>query len=208
MESQRDMDIGLFGGSFNPPHIAHLIVAEIVRDQFDLDEVWWIPNATPPHKPDEDLAAAPHRLKMTQRAVASNPAFQLCDIEVQREGVSYTVETIRVLQTKYPETNFALILGSDSLDSFAEWHRPEEIADRVPLIVYKRPGAIEAVAERRFANCVRFVAAPVLEVSGTEVRARCRAGRSIRYLVPQSVREYIRTHNLYGGSSRGSGEAQ
>jgi nicotinate-nucleotide adenylyltransferase len=191
------MDIGLFGGSFNPPHVAHLIVAEVVRDQFDLSEVWWIPNATPPHKPDDELVAVEHRLEMTRCVVASNPHFRVCDLEVQREGVSYTVETVRVLQDQHPDTDFALIIGSDSLDHFGEWHRPDEIAERVPLIVYKRPGAIEAVAEPRFANHVRYVAAPVVEVSGTEIRARCRAGRTIRYLVPDAVRTYIEAHDLY-----------
>lgn len=191
------MDIGLFGGSFNPPHVAHLIVAEVARDQFGFDEVWWIPNATPPHKPDDELAEVNHRLEMTQRAVADNPAFRVCDIEVERSGVSYTVETVRVLQDRRPDTDFALLIGSDSLDHFAEWHKPDEIAERVPLVVYKRPGVIDAVPESRFANQVRFVSAPVMEVSGTEIRSRCSAGRSIRYLVPESVRAYIEEHELY-----------
>lgn len=193
------MDIGLFGGSFNPPHIAHLIIAEVVRDQFALDEVWWIPNATPPHKPEDELVGVQHRLTMTRRAVESNPFFHLCEVEVQREGTSYTVETLQVLQERYPDTDFGLIIGSDSLDHFDEWHRPDEIAERVPLIVYKRPGGIESVAEPCFANRVRYAAAPVMEVSGTEVRARRRAGRSIRYLVPDPVRTYIETHGLYRG---------
>lgn len=191
------MDVGLFGGSFNPPHIAHLIVAEVVRDQFGLSEVWWIPNATPPHKPEEELVAVEHRLEMTRRVVDTNTHFRVCDLEVQREGVSYTVETVRVLQDQHPDTDFALLIGSDSLDHFAEWHRPDEIAERVPLVVYKRPGAIEAVAEPRFANHVRYAAAPVMEVSGTEIRARRRAGRTIRYLVPDTVRAYIEAHDLY-----------
>lgn len=191
------MDIGLFGGSFNPPHVAHLIVAEVARDQFGFDEVWWIPNATPPHKSQDDLAAVNHRLEMTRRAVAENPAFQVCDIEVERSGVSYTVETVRALQDQHPNTDFGLLIGSDSLDHFAEWHKPDEIAERVPLVVYKRPGVIDAVPESRFANHVRFVAAPVMEVSGTEIRSRCRAGRSIRYLVPEPVRAYIETQGLY-----------
>lgn len=194
------MDVGLFGGSFNPPHIAHLIVAEVVRDQFGLEEVWWIPNATPPHKPNEELVSVEHRQAMTERAVEPNPDFRICNVEVEREGVSYTVETVRVLQDQHPNTDFGLILGSDSLDHFAEWHRPEEIAERVPIIVYKRPGAIESVADPRFANHVRYAAAPVMEISGTEVRARQRAGRSIRYLVPEAVRSYIETHDLYSAT--------
>ena len=195
------MDIGLFGGSFNPPHVANLVVAEVVRDQFDLAEVWWIPNATPPHKPNSELAAVNHRLAMTRRVAGPNPNFRVCDLEVQREGVSYTVETLRILQEQYPETEFGLIIGSDSLDHFGEWHRPDEIAARVTLIVYKRPGTLEAVAVPRFANQVRYVAAPVMEVSGTEVRARRRAGRSIRYLVPGAVRTYITDHGLYRGAA-------
>ena len=191
------MDIGLFGGSFNPPHVAHLVVAEVARDQFGLDEVWWIPNATPPHKSQDELASVDHRVEMTRRAVADNPAFRLCNIEVERAGTSYTIETVRALQDKHPDTDFGLLIGSDSLDHFGEWHRPEEIAERIPLVVYKRPGVIEVVPEPRFANHVRFVAAPVMEVSGTEIRSRRRAGRSIRYLVPEAVRTYIDKRGLY-----------
>jgi len=194
------MDIGLFGGSFNPPHVAHLVVAEIARDQLGFDEVWWIPNATPPHKSHDELAAVEHRLAMTRRAIAGNPSFRVSEIEVGREGVSYTVDTLRVLQDEHPDTDFGLLLGSDSLDHFGEWHRPDEIMERVPLVVYKRPGIIEDVPEPRFANRVRFVSAPVMEVSGTEIRSRRRAGRSIRYLVPETVRSYIREHNLYRGT--------
>ncbi len=191
------MDVGLFGGSFNPPHVAHLIVAEVARDQFGLDEVWWIPNATPPHKSSDELADVEHRLEMTKRAVSDNSGFRLCDIEIERAGVSYTVETVRALQEQYPDTDFGLVIGSDSLDHFAEWHRPDEIAERVPLVVYKRPGVIDTVPEPRFARHVRFVAAPVMEVSGTEIRSRCRSGRSIRYLVPEGVRTYIEENGLY-----------
>ena len=191
------MDVGLFGGSFNPPHVAHQIVAEIARDQFDFEEVWWIPNATPPHKSSDELAGVEHRLAMTERIVSEHSAFRLCDIEVKRAGVSYTVETIRALQDRHPETTFGLLIGSDSLDHFANWKCSEEIADRVPLVVYKRPGGIGEVAEPRFANRVHFVSAPVMEVSGTEIRSRCRSGRSIRYLVPDSVRTYIEEHDLY-----------
>jgi nicotinate-nucleotide adenylyltransferase len=202
------MDIGLFGGSFNPPHLAHLVVAEIARDQFGLEEVWWIPNATPPHKSDRGLAAVEDRLAMTRRAIDGNPSFRLCDIEVRRSGVSYTVETVRALQEQHPDTAFGLLLGSDSLDHFADWHRPDEIADRVPLVVYKRPGVTEEVPEPRFANHVRFVSAPVMEISGTEIRARRRAGRSIRYLVPVAVRDYIREHGLYQKEPRSKSETE
>lgn len=189
--------IGLFGGSFNPPHSAHLIVAETVRDQFGLEEIWWIPSYRPPHKSDEELAEAHHRLAMTERATDNNPAFRVLDIEIQRDGLSYTVETLRELQDAYPDTAFWLVIGSDSLRGFGGWHCPEEIVERVPLIVYKRPGAISSIGDPQFANRVRFADAPLLEVSGTEVRARRKKGRSIRYLVPDAVRRYIDEHALY-----------
>jgi nicotinate-nucleotide adenylyltransferase len=191
------MQIGLFGGSFNPPHVGHLIVAEAVRDQFALDAVWWIPNATPPHKPDAELVAPRHRRAMTEAAIAGNSAFRLCDVELAREGISYTADTVRVLQREHPEATFSLIIGSDSLDRFGTWHRPEEIASRVSLLVYARLGSREAVADPAYANAVRYAAAPALEVSSTEIRARCQAGRSIRYLVPESVRTYIESNALY-----------
>lgn len=191
------MDIGLFGGSFNPPHIAHLIVAETVREQFGLQAVWWMPSHTPPHKPGETLAPATHRLSMTRRATASNPAFDTSELEIQRGGPSYTVETLRALQERHPDAAFALIVGSDSLQDFAGWHRPEEIARRVPLLGYRRPGAEAPDLPPRFARRVRFGEAPLLEISGTAIRARLRRGQSIRYLVPEEVRRYIEEHGLY-----------
>lgn len=194
------MTIGLFGGSFNPPHTAHCIVAETVRDQFGLDAIWWVPSHRPPHKGPEELARSAHRLAMTRCVTDAHPAFEACDIEIRREGVSYTVDTLRTLQEERPDTAFHLILGSDSLRDFGTWHCPDEIIERVPIIVYKRPGAISSVVDPRFANEVRFADAPLLEIAGTEIRARHRQGRSIRYFVPEPVRAYIKEHGLYGGA--------
>ncbi len=197
------MEIGLFGGSFNPPHLAHLVVAEAVRDQFGLDEVWWIPSAQPPHKDGAGLAPARHRLAMTRLAVQGHPAFRVLDLEIQRAGLSYTVDTVRAVQAAHPDRAFALLLGSDSLAHFAAWRAPDEIVRRVPLVVYKRPGTSDAVAAPRFANRVRYAAAPVLEISATDVRARLAAGRSVRYLVPDAVRAYIADHGLYAPEEEG-----
>lgn len=189
--------VGLFGGSFNPPHMAHLIVAETVCDQFEMDHILWMPGYQPPHKSGEALVDARHRLEMTRRAVAGHRAFKVSDLEITRGGTSYTIDTLETLQARHPDTDFYLILGSDSLRSFDSWHRAEEIAERVPLIVYKRPGALTSVAAPRFANCVRYADAPLLEISGTEIRARCRHRRSICFFVPESVREYIEECGLY-----------
>lgn len=194
------MDIGIFGGAFNPPHMAHLVVAEVVRDQFGLEEIWWIPSFEPPHKSDEDLAPPHHRLEMTRRATQDHPVFQVSDMEIQRDGVSYTIDTIRALQENYPDKDFALVIGSDSLRDFSSWRNPEEIAERVPLIVYKRPGAVLSALAPHFARRVHFADAPLLEISGTEIRARRRQGRSVRYLVPEAVRLYMEEHGIYAGA--------
>jgi len=195
------MHIALFGGSFNPPHIAHLIVAEVARDQFGFDAVWWIPNATPPHKTNDQLAPASHRLAMTRAAIANHDSFSVCGIEVERPGVSYTVDTVRTLTEQHPDAQFSLLIGSDSLDTFHTWRAPDTIAELIELVVYKRPGGLGDVAAPRFANQARYVAAPMLEVSSTEVRQRCREGRSIRYMVPPPVQAYIHKHRLYGSTT-------
>ncbi len=191
------MNIGLFGGSFNPPHLAHLIVAETVREQFRLDQVWWIPARRPPHKAEETLVSSQHRLEMTRRATQDHPAFAVSDVEVRRADASYTVETVRALQAAHPDYVFSLLLGGDSLRDFGTWRQPGEIVARVPLIVYRRPGAADIEVEPYLAGRVRFAEAPLLEISGTEIRARLREGRSIRYLVPDAVRAYIEEHGLY-----------
>jgi len=192
------VDVGLFGGSFDPPHIAHLIVAETVREQFGLRQVWWMPAHTPPHK--AEASPPQHRLAMTQRATASNPAFEVCREEIERGGASYTVETLRRLQEHHPDTRFSLVLGGDSLAGFPSWREPEEIARRAAqLLVYRRPGetAGDDDLPSHIAEHVRFADAPLLNVSATDLRARRRRGRSLRYLVPAPVRAYIEKHDLY-----------
>ncbi len=194
--------VGLFGGSFNPPHLAHLIVAEQVREQVGLDQVLWVPCHTPPHKDERELAAPHHRLAMVRLAVEGNPFFVASDVEIRRGGRSYTIDTIRALQTQHPEWELTLILGEDSLRTFHTWRAPEEIVARVPLIVYRRPKAPAHPVDPRFLARTTFVEAPLLEISATEIRRRCREGRSIRYLVPEPVRQYIIKNQLYGSSMR------
>jgi nicotinate-nucleotide adenylyltransferase len=192
------VDVGLFGGSFNPPHLAHLIVAETIREQFDLEEVWWMPAHTPPHKTDAAIAPPAHRLEMTRRATASNPTFRVCDEEIERGGASYTVETLRALSERHPDARFSLLLGGDSLAGFPSWRAPDEIARRARLLVYRRPGESDPPAlPAPLARRVQYADAPLLEVSGTALRARRRRGQSLRYLVPDPVRAYIDRHDLY-----------
>ena len=202
------MDLGIYGGTFNPPHLGHLIVAETVRDQFGLDEVLWIPSGRPPHKDVRDLASAPHRLAMTRRAVEGNKPFTVSDIEIVCERTSYTVDTLGALQRRYPGATLHLILGGDSLRQFATWHQHETILERARLAVYDRPGANRSDVPARFLQHARFAEAPLLAISGTEIRDRCQRGASIRYLVPEGVRAYIREHRLYEGEHGGKGERE
>lgn len=195
--SPADRHVGLFGGSFNPPHLAHLIVAELIRQQFSLDRILWIPNYQSPFKQLEDVAPAEHRLEMTRLAIADHDAFELSDIEVHRAGLSYTVETIRLLQEQHPDVRFDLIIGSDSLETFGDWHQPEEILKRVRLLVFPRPGAASATPPAGFEHRVEFADAPLLEISGTAIRARIHAGQTVRYMIPDPVRDYIQEHRLY-----------
>ncbi|MDQ7041124.1 MAG: nicotinate-nucleotide adenylyltransferase [Rhodothermus sp.] len=194
--------VGLFGGSFNPPHLAHLIVAEQVCEQARLDLVLWVPCHIPPHKDEQELAAPHHRLAMVQLAIEGNPFFAVSDVEIRRGGRSYTIDTIRQLQDQHPDWELMLILGEDSLRTLHTWRAPDEIIARVPLVVYRRPGAPENPVASRFLSRTTFVEAPVLAISATEIRQRCRQGRSIRYLVPEAVRQYILKNQLYHGGLR------
>ncbi len=194
--------VGLFGGSFNPPHLAHLIVAEQVREQARLDRVLWVPCHTPPHKDEHELAAPHHRLAMVRLAVEGNPFFEVSDVEIRRGGRSYTIDTIQTLQTQHPDWELILILGEDSLRTFHTWRAPEEIVARVPLVVYRRPDASDHPVDPRFLARTTFVEAPLLEISASEIRRRCHLGHSIRYLVPEPVRQYIIKNHLYSDSMR------
>lgn len=192
--------MGVFGGSFNPPHVAHLAVAEAVADAAGLDRVLWIPAATPPHKRgDPSLASAADRLAMVCLATAGNPRFEVSDVEIARAGVSYTADTLDVLAAADPEADLALILGGDSLAGLPTWRDPERILARARVLAYARPGAPrEAPASPGLAERLAWVEAPALALSSTDLRARLAAGRSVRYLVPDAVRAYIAANGLYG----------
>lgn len=192
------MPTGVFGGSFNPPHVGHLAVAEACAEAAGLDHVLFVPAATPPHKRDDpSLAPAAARLAMVEAAVAGNPRFEASDLEIARGDVSYTVDTLRQLENDHAP--LALILGGDSLAGFPTWREPEAIAALARLIVFRRPGdgvdlgALPAwLAER-----VTVVEGPLLDLSSTELRARIAAGRTVRYLVPDAVRAVIDRLGLY-----------
>ncbi|MEX0747879.1 MAG: nicotinate-nucleotide adenylyltransferase [Rhodothermales bacterium] len=189
--------IGIFGGSFNPPHAAHLIVAEFIRDQFDLERILWIPSYNTPLKAPEDLAPMEDRFEMTRLATCDNDRFEVSDVEIRRGGFSFTVDTLRGLQEARPEIEFSLIVGMDNLREFASWREPDEILRRVPLIVYPRKGSDTFEVPRGISGSVSIATAPLVEISGTMIRERIRQGRSIRYMVPSAVERHLRERRLY-----------
>ena len=193
------MTLGLFGGSFNPPHVAHLAVAEACADAAGLDRVLWMPVPDPPHKPGRDLASPEHRLAMARLAVAGNARFAVSTAEFERPGPHYTVDTLRVLRARHPDADLVLVVGGDSLAAFASWREPEAVLALARLVVYDRPGTdLVGVSEGVLARTMR-VDGPGLDLSATDLRRRIAAGLSVRYLVPDAVVAYIAAHGLYGG---------
>jgi len=194
---------GIFGGTFDPIHIAHLAVAEAARDTFGLRRVLFIPAAQPPHKPGRVITAVAHRLAMVEAAVAGNPAFDVSRIEVDRAGPSYTVDTLAALCEADPGDRLALILSAESFAEFATWRDPRRILDLADLIVAPRVGYADADTEliaREFpdaAPVAAFMDGPRIRLSASEIRDRAAQGRSVRYLVPDAVAAYIGDHGLY-----------
>ncbi len=191
------MNIGIFGGSFNPPHFGHLIVLESVQDQLQFDRVIFVPSAQPPNKRDMALESAAARLEMTRLAVAGNPHFEVSDIEVRRTGLSYTIDTISALGELHPGADCSLIIGVDNFMEFPTWKAADEILARVQLVVMNRPGFQQAPGHQPYGKLARFVNVPQIGISSTDIRRRIRMGRSIRYLVPESVQNYINQRRLY-----------
>ena len=196
--------IGLFGGTFDPPHLGHLVLAECARDRLRLDEVRFIPAGRPPHKPGARISGAQHRVAMARLAVRRNPAFTVSTLETRRGGPSFTIETLRVVAARSPGARLFLLMGGDSLEEFAGWREPEAILRLATLAVAERPGAgparrqgVGPAARRGARRRVTWLDNAEIAVSSSLVRARVRAGRSIRYLVPEAVAAYIARHRLY-----------
>ncbi|MGX7109522.1 nicotinate-nucleotide adenylyltransferase [Facklamia miroungae] len=185
--------IGILGGTFNPPHLGHLLMAEQVGRQLDLDEVWFMPTAKPPHAPGKQTIASQHRIQMVQRAIEGNPLFKLQAYEVNRGGKNYTVDTMKHFIKKYPESDFYFIIGSDSANDLDTWRDISELASIVQFVGVRRPN--EEVYGGSYP--IIWVDSPLVELSSTEIRLRVYLEQSIRYQVPETVMEYIHQHNLY-----------
>jgi nicotinate-nucleotide adenylyltransferase len=191
--------LGLFGGTFDPIHVAHLVLAEQAREQLKLDRVLFMPSAQPPHKLDREISPAKLRLEMVELAVAGFPEFEVSYLEVNREGPSYTVDTLKAVKTKHPDAELFLLLGGDMLADFPNWRSPDEILSLATLGVMQRDGS-PTEPPLMLAGKVQTVNAPLLDISGTDLRRRVKEGRSIRFFVPAAVEAFIRSHGLYGSA--------
>ena len=191
----------MFGGTFDPPHVGHLALAEWARERLVLDRVLFVPAGRPPHKRGPRLSSPEHRLAMTRLAVRGNAAFEVSTVELEEAGPSYTVETLERLGERRKRAAWFLLVGSDSLEEFPTWRDPQGILERATLAVARRPPArlmpVTPMLPAGFTGRLLALGNPLFEVSSTLVRRRARAGRSIRYLVPESVVAYIARHRLY-----------
>jgi len=190
--------IGLYGGTFDPIHLGHLRAAENAREQLALDLVAFVPAAVPPHR-GSPLSAAADRLEMTRIATAPYPAFQTWDTELKREGPSYTVETVDELTKARPQDAFVLVVGADTWPEIPGWREPERLLRMVEVAVVERPGFAKPVLSPPFggARGARSVDGPGLPLSASAIREHARAGRSVRFLVPDAVADYIAERGLY-----------
>jgi len=191
------MKIGIFGGTFNPPHLGHLVAAEHVCEQLALAKILFVPAAVPPHKNNPDLADGRHRLEMLRYAVQRNKRFEVSDIELRRGGVSYTVDTLRELSNEHPGDELAFLMGMDMLSEFSTWRSPEEILELAEIVALTRPDFPMPHLEPPLRRRVTICRIPEIGISSSDIRRRVKEGKSIRYMVTPSVEEYIRMHGLY-----------
>lgn len=190
------MKLGLLGGMFDPIHLGHLRAAEIVREALGLDEVVFVPAGVPPHR-GQPTAAGIDRYAMVALATSTQRAFVPSDVELMREGPSYTVETVAQLRARHPQAEVVLIVGSDNLPMIAEWREPERLLEMCTVAVVERPGSTPAPAGKVPPGRVRRVEGTALPIASRELRERIRAGHSVRQLVPDGVADYIDKRGLY-----------
>ena len=190
------MKLGLLGGMFDPIHIGHLRAAEIVRESLELDEVVFVPAGVPPHR-GRPAAAGIDRYAMVAIATAAHRAYVPSDLELAREGPSYTVETVAQLRERRPDAEVVLIVGSDNLPMIAEWREPERLLELCTIAVVERPGSAPGPAGKVPSHRLHRIEGTALPIASRDLRERIRAGRSVRHLVPDGVADYIEKRGLY-----------
>ena len=196
--------IGIFGGTFDPPHLGHMILASEALQQLKLTRLLWMLTPVPPHKQNQHITAVNHRLEMVQCAIRDVPRFELSTVEFERPAPQYTVDTLRILKEQNPSADLILVLGADSLRSIATWNRPTDLVALCDEIgVMQRPGELiqMGVLEAAIPNLkgkVRFVETPLLQISSREIRRRIAEGLEYRYFLTPPVYDYIQANHIYG----------
>ena len=191
------MKIGVFGGTFDPPHLGHLVAAEAARELLGLDFVRVIPAALSPHKIWRETSPAEIRLEMVRLAFAGNASYIIDEREIQRKGPSYMVDTLSDLRTEFPGDSLVLLLGRDTLKDFDTWKEPDRILALAEVVALERQVAGLESGDSPMLKRITRLKTPLVEVSASMIRERVREGKSIRYMVPDGVREYIERHRLY-----------
>ena len=200
------MRLGIFGGSFDPVHYGHLLIAETCLQKCRLDQIWFVPAGVPPHKQNSSLTPAQQRIEMLHLAIAGHQSFYVSSIEVDRGGISYTVDTLREISSQQPSAELYFLMGADSLNDLPTWRDPNSICTLATPIVVRREGAPEPSfevlhgmlpADRLHLVKAQQVEMPILEISSTELRRCVRMQQSIRYQTPRAVEKYIESHQLY-----------
>ena len=195
MGMNRRRRIGILGGTFNPIHIGHLAIAQVVQEKCDLDKVIFVPSFLPPHKKIPDLASAQDRFAMVQLSIKDNPRFAVSDFEIKREGKSYSIDTVRYFQETLPAgTKLFFIIGEDSAAELETWREITALLKAATFIVVNRPGHSQQSTKMKHLT----VTMPGIDVSSSYIRRQVKLGESINYLVPRGVFRYIEKHHLYG----------
>lgn len=191
--------IGIMGGAFDPIHLGHLLAAEAAREQYQLEEVWFMPSHTPPHKHEAGVSAK-ERLTMVKLATSANPAFKTLDIELRRGGVSYTIDTVHELKRNHPTFDFHFIIGADMVNYLPKWQGIKELTGMLTFIGLQRPGSFLEldILPSYIQNAVKLADMPLVDISSSLIRRNIASARSIRYMVPESVYEYMIRGGLYG----------
>lgn len=198
------MKIGIMGGTFNPIHIAHLILAERAFDELELDKILIMPSKNPPHKLHENIANDDHRVNMIKLAIEDNPHFEFSGMELERDGLTYTADTLEELTTIYPDNDYYFIVGADSLMQIEQWYKPDIILGLSQIIAFGRDHLPEQKVldqvehlTNKFKARIHFLSIPNMDISSKMIREMVNQKNSIRYYVPQLVIQYIIAHNLY-----------
>ncbi|GED49003.1 nicotinate-nucleotide adenylyltransferase [Carnobacterium maltaromaticum] len=184
--------VGIIGGTFNPPHIGHLVIADQVCQQLGLDKVYFMPDANPPHIDKKEAIAAEHRVVMVEKAIEGNPLFGLESCEIQRGGISYTFDTMLELTKAHPEIDYYFIIGGDMVDYLPKWYRIDELIQMVQFVAVKRPNYADSSPYPLI-----WVDVPAMEISSTGLRKKIKNGCSVQYLIPDKTLAYIKEKELY-----------